>query len=115
MKFGPFCVFLCVWMVLVYSPWVHQIWGGGHLMRLGVWDFAGGICVHTTAGWSSLAACLALGKRHRPVAQAHSIVIVVTGTGILWWGWLGFNGGSALVANGTAVGATANTHISAAM
>jgi Amt family ammonium transporter len=118
MRFGPFCVFLTLWLTLVYSPWCHQIWGGGLLMKGGVWDFAGGIVVHTTAGWSALAACLALGNRKAKIeggdiSEPHSVPIVVVGTGILWFGWFGFNGGSALEMNGTAVAASINSQISA--
>lgn len=120
MKFGPFCVFIVLWLALVYAPWCHQIWGGGRLMEQGVWDFAGGIVVHTTAGWSALAACLALGKRKvkeagGDIPEPHSVPIVLIGTGILWFGWFGFNGGSSLAMNNTAVGAVINSQMSAAM
>jgi Amt family ammonium transporter len=87
-------------------------------MQGGVWDFAGGIVVHTTAGWSALAACLALGKRKvkaqgGDIPEPHNVPIVMVGTGILWFGWFGFNGGSALAMNGTAVAASVNSQLSA--
>merc|ERR1712087_397085 len=90
MYFGPFCIFIVTWTILIYCPWCHQVWGGGQLMNLGVWDFAGGIPVHTCAGWSSLGACLALGRRQakvlgRHIPEPHSMPMVTTGTGILFF------------------------------
>lgn len=119
MRFGPYLIFLCLWSILVYYPWCHQIWGGGFLQMNGVWDFAGGIVVHSTAGWSALASALALGPRKafvegRDIVEPHNIPLVVTGTGILWFGWFGFNAGSALGVNVTATTALVNSHIAAA-
>jgi len=120
MRFAPYCFFILMWSLLVYFPWCHQIWGGGKLQQMGVWDFAGGIVVHTTAGWSALASALALGPRKakaegKDLAEPHSVPIVVVGTGILWFGWFGFNGGSALGINETATTAVTNSHLAAAM
>mmetsp|Transcript_8780 Transcript_8780/g.21952 ORF Transcript_8780/g.21952 Transcript_8780/m.21952 type:complete len:441 (+) Transcript_8780:62-1384(+) len=120
MNFGPYCIFIVLWVLVVYCPWCHQMWGGGFLSQQGVFDFAGGIVVHITAGWSSLAACLALGKRNivaegGDLREPHSIPLVLLGTGILWFGWFGFNGGSALSVDSTAVGAAINSHLSAAV
>lgn len=120
MRFAPYCIFICLWSLLVYAPWCHQVWGGGMVQQMGVWDFAGGIVVHATAGWSALAAAIVLGPRKCKVegtdlAEPHSVPIVVTGTGILWFGWFGFNGGSALSLNEVAVTAVTNTHLAAAM
>lgn len=118
MRFPSYLLFICVWSLLVYYPWCHQIWGGGYLQKLGVWDFAGGIVVHSTAGWSALATALALGPRQvkkdgKDLAEPHNVPMVMIGTGILWFGWFGFNGGSALGINETAVTAVTNSHFSA--
>eukprot|EP00930_Biecheleria_cincta_P005625 TRINITY_DN106559_c0_g1_i1.p1 TRINITY_DN106559_c0_g1~~TRINITY_DN106559_c0_g1_i1.p1 ORF type:complete len:424 (+),score=61.78 TRINITY_DN106559_c0_g1_i1:84-1355(+) len=117
MRFAPYCLFIVLWSILIYFPACHQIWGGGLMQQMGVWDFAGGIVVHTTAGWSALSTALALGPRKDKdnLAEPHSVPIVVVGTGILWFGWFGFNGGSALGMNTTAVTAVTNTHLAAAM
>eukprot|EP00933_Yihiella_yeosuensis_P046959 TRINITY_DN4258_c1_g2_i1.p1 TRINITY_DN4258_c1_g2~~TRINITY_DN4258_c1_g2_i1.p1 ORF type:complete len:418 (-),score=54.94 TRINITY_DN4258_c1_g2_i1:286-1539(-) len=119
MKFGPYMIFIVLWSLLVYFPWVKQIWGGGFFQQMGVWDFAGGIVVHTTAGWSALASAIALGARKAKtdgtdLGEPHNVPIVVTGTGILWFGWFGFNGGSSLAVNETTVTAVTNTHLAAA-
>jgi len=118
MRPGAFLVFTALWSILVYYPWCHQIWGGGFFQTFGVWDFAGGIVVHSTAGWSALASALALGPRKaiqegKDLAEPHSVPFVVTGTGLLWFGWLGFNGGSALAMNEIAVTAAVNSQIAA--
>eukprot|EP00931_Biecheleriopsis_adriatica_P020704 TRINITY_DN13753_c0_g1_i2.p1 TRINITY_DN13753_c0_g1~~TRINITY_DN13753_c0_g1_i2.p1 ORF type:complete len:443 (+),score=78.47 TRINITY_DN13753_c0_g1_i2:70-1398(+) len=120
MRYAPFLIFITLWSILVYFPWCHQIWGGGYFQQIGTWDFAGGIVVHSTAGWSALAAAIALGQRKvvkegKDIAEPHNVPIVVVGTGILWYGWFGFNGGSALGVNETAVTAVTNSHLSAAM
>eukprot|EP00933_Yihiella_yeosuensis_P005327 TRINITY_DN109813_c0_g1_i1.p1 TRINITY_DN109813_c0_g1~~TRINITY_DN109813_c0_g1_i1.p1 ORF type:complete len:453 (+),score=76.59 TRINITY_DN109813_c0_g1_i1:65-1423(+) len=119
MRFGPFLFFICAWSILVYYPWCHMIWGGGLFQKASVWDFAGGIVVHTSAGWSALAAALALGPRKHildgtSLAEPHSIPIIVAGTGILWFGWFGFNGGSSLGVSEITSTAVVNTHIAAA-
>jgi len=119
MRPGAFLVFTALWSILVYYPWCHQIWGGGFFQTFGVWDFAGGIVVHSTAGWSALATALALGPRKairegKDLAEPHSVPFVVIGTGLLWFGWLGFNGGSALAMNEIAVTAALNSQIAAA-
>lgn len=119
MRFAPYLLFICLWSLFVYYPWCHQIWGGGYFQKLGVWDFAGGIVVHSTAGWSALATALALGPRRskregKDLAEPHNVPIVMVGTGILWFGWFGFNGGSALGINEIAVTAVTNSHFSAA-
>ncbi|CAE8665445.1 unnamed protein product [Polarella glacialis] len=119
MRFGPYLLFLALWSIFVYYPWCHQIWGGGWLQSQGVWDFAGGIVVHCTAGWSALATALALGPRRaklqgNDLGEPHSVPIVLIGTGILWFGWFGFNGGSAMGINEVAVTAVTNSHLSAA-
>lgn len=116
-KFSVFLVFGAIWSLLVYVPVAHWIWGnGGWLANFGVLDFAGGAVVHVTAGVSALVAALVLGKRrafgHTPIIP-HNIPFVALGTGILWFGWMGFNGGSALAANGNALSAIMATHLSA--
>mmetsp|Transcript_86016 Transcript_86016/g.135088 ORF Transcript_86016/g.135088 Transcript_86016/m.135088 type:complete len:448 (-) Transcript_86016:125-1468(-) len=120
MRFGPYCVFLVAWLVLVYGPCCHQIWGGGLAMKEGICEWAGGIVVHISSGWSGLAVCVVLGKRKvkavgGELPEPHNIPIVVVGTGILWFGWFGFNGGSALAMNGDAVASIINTQIAAAV
>jgi len=107
-----------LWMVLVYAPFCHWVWGGGWMAEWGVFDFAGGIVVHITAGFSALASLLIVGRRHVPegmepgeIDVPHNIPMVATGTAILWFGWFGFNGGSALASGGVAVAAAVNTEI----
>eukprot|EP00440_Ansanella_granifera_P005857 gb/GFBE01006352.1/.p1 GENE.gb/GFBE01006352.1/~~gb/GFBE01006352.1/.p1 ORF type:complete len:446 (+),score=97.34 gb/GFBE01006352.1/:1-1338(+) len=120
MRYLPYLIFIVLWSILVYYPWCHQIWGGGWFQKNGAWDFAGGIVVHTTAGWSALATALALGPRKvkaegKDIHEPHNVPIVLTGTGILWFGWFGFNGGSAMAINETATTAMTNSHLAAAM
>jgi len=117
-RFGPFMVFVTLWMVLVYAPFCHWVWGGGWLAEWGVWDFAGGIVVHITAGFSALASLLVVGRRAVPEGMCaedmdvpHNIPMVATGTAMLWFGWFGFNGGSALASNGVATAAAVNSEI----
>jgi Amt family ammonium transporter len=118
MKFSAVLLFSALWLVVVYTPICHMTWGGagGHFADLGVFDFAGGIVVHITAGVAALVACILIGPRQgypkTPMAP-HNLTMCVTGTGMLWVGWYGFNGGSALAANGSAAMAIAVTHISA--
>jgi len=119
MKFKPYMAFVTLWSLLVYCPACHWIWGYGFLAKMGVWDWAGGYVVHTTAGFSALAGALLLGKRTVPQGAAeldttpHHIPFVALGTAILWFGWFGFNGGSALAANDLAMLSAANSQISA--
>ena len=116
-NFGPYMVFIALWAHLVYFPVCHWIWGGGWMAKQGVWDFAGGIVIHVTAGFSALATVVALPSRHHLDASVenkpHNIPFVALGTGLLWFGWFGFNGGSALGANNQAAYASINSEISA--
>lgn len=117
MKFSTMMVFTALWALLVYVPVCHWVWGGGWLADMGVMDFAGGIVIHITAGVSALVAALVLGKRKGFPTVAmppHNMPMVVTGAGMLWVGWFGFNAGSALTADGSAGMAMLVTHISAA-
>ncbi len=117
MKFSAMLLFSALWLTLVYAPVAHWVWGGGWLGQLGVLDFAGGIVVHITAGVAALVSALVLGRRHGFPTTAmppHNMTIVVTGAGMLWVGWFGFNAGSALAANGNAGMAMMATHLSAA-
>lgn len=116
MKFSAMLVFSMLWVTLVYTPVCHWVWGGGFLQKMGVLDFAGGIVVHITAGISALVAALVLGPRKgfgKTAMAPHNMTMTVIGAGMLWVGWYGFNGGSALAANGTAGMALVATHISA--
>jgi Amt family ammonium transporter len=118
MKLAVVTVFLIIWTVIVYLPVAHWVWGGGWLFDLGALDFAGGTVVHITAGVTVLAATLVIGKRlsrqNNSEEQAHNIPFVVLGGALLWLGWFGFNGGSALAANELAVSALVVTQIAAA-
>ena len=117
MKFSALLLFSGLWLTLVYVPVAHWVWGGGWLSRLGVLDFAGGIVVHITAGVAALVSALVLGGRHGFPTTAmlpHNMTMAVTGAGMLWVGWFGFNAGSALAANGNAGMAMLATHLSAA-
>jgi len=118
--FGPYIIFISVWLILVYCPFCHAIWGpdGWLGAKWGVKDFAGGIVVHTTAGFSALAAVHYLGPRaavldKEPENTPHNIPFVALGTALLWFGWFGFNGGSALASGGGAAFAAVNTEIAA--
>lgn len=118
MKFSAYLVFTLLWSTFVYDPICHWVWGsGGWLRQLGVLDFAGGIVVHTSAGIAALATALIIGRRkglnHTP--SPHNLPLVVVGTGLLWFGWFGFNGGSALAVNSVAVNAFITTNAAAAM
>lgn len=118
--FGFVLLFSGLWMLVVYAPVVHMIWGGGMLSdggifgETGVRDFAGGIVVHETAGLAALLVAWVLGPRHHKSTPPHSPGMVMIGAGMLWVGWFGFNGGSALAANGQAAMAITVTHLSAA-
>jgi Amt family ammonium transporter len=95
-RFVPYMIFLTVWLLFVYFPFVHMVWGGGFLQRWGVLDFAGGIVVHAIAGMAALASVFYVGKRRVAEKGPHSIPLVALGTGLLWFGWYGFNAGSEL-------------------
>ncbi len=117
MKFSSMLWFSALWLLLVYVPVCHWIWGGGWLAELGVMDFAGGIVIHVNAGVAALVTALVLGKRQGFPTIAmppHNMTMVVTGAGMLWVGWFGFNAGSALTADGSAGMAMLVTHIGAA-
>ena len=118
-KFKAFVLFIILWSTLVYAPAAHWMWGvGGWLADWGAKDFAGGAVVHLTSGVAAISAALVFGKRMglgKESMEPHNISYIVLGAGLLWFGWFGFNGGSALAANGTAVSAFVVTHISAAV
>ena len=118
MKFSAFAVFTVVWATLVYDPVAHWVWGvGGWLREMGVLDFAGGTVVHIISGVSGLVICIMLGKRKghgKEVMLPHHLPMTVLGAGLLWFGWFGFNAGSALGANEIASNAFVVTHVSAA-
>ena len=116
-RFSFVVAFTVLWTTIVYLPVAHWIWGGGWLAQLGVIDFAGGIVVHTTAGVSALIAALMVGARRgfpHSLVPPHSPGLTMAGAGMLWFGWFGFNGGSALAANSTAASAILATHFAAA-
>ncbi|AXU19976.1 ammonium transporter [Novosphingobium sp. THN1] len=116
-RFGWVVAFTALWSLLVYAPVAHWIWGGGWLAtRFGTLDFAGGIVVHTTAGVSALIVAMLLGKRAgfpKTLMLPHSPALTMAGAALLWVGWFGFNGGSALAANDDAASAIINTHLAA--
>jgi Amt family ammonium transporter len=117
MKFTAFLVFSVLWATLVYDPMAHWVWGVGGILRdLGALDFAGGTVVHINAGAAALAAALVLGKRkgYPDTSPPHNLPFAILGAALLWFGWFGFNAGSALSANGLAVSAFATTHLAAA-
>ncbi|MCG6552800.1 MAG: ammonium transporter [Candidatus Magnetominusculus sp. LBB02] len=117
MKFSAFLVFTFVWTVVVYNPVAHWVWGkGGWMASMGVMDFAGGIVVHVTSGFSALAAALYMGKRKgfpHDQMPPHNLPLTVIGTGILWFGWFGFNGGSALASGQLSTLAFVTSHTAA--
>lgn len=118
MKFSAVLWFTILWLAVVYFPVCHWVWGGGWLSDKGALDFAGGLVVHITAGVGALVAAMVLGSRHgfpQMPLPPHNMTMTVTGAGMLWVGWFGFNGGSALAANGDAGMAMLVTHISAAV
>lgn len=117
MKFSAMLLFSAVWLVLVYIPVTHWVWGGGWLAKMGLYDFAGGTVVHITAGVAALVAAIVIGPRRGfpgSMIMPHNMTMTIAGAGMLWVGWFGFNGGSALAANGDASMAMLVTHISAA-
>jgi Amt family ammonium transporter len=111
-RFSAYLIFLVVWLLFVYFPFVHMVWGGGILQKWGVIDFAGGIVVHAIAGMAALASVFYVGKRHRS-DSAHSIPLVALGTGLLWFGWYGFNAGSELAVDAVTAQAFLNTDVAA--
>lgn len=116
MKFSSFCLFCVIWLFVVYVPSAHWVWGGGFLASMGVVDFAGGIVVHINAGIAGLVAALVIGNRQgygRENLSPFDLSLAVMGTGLLWVGWFGFNGGSALGAGSRAVFAIVATHLAA--
>jgi len=112
-RFAPYLIFLVAWLLCVYFPIVHMVWGGGLLQKWGVLDFAGGIVVHATAGWAALASVFFVGKRHSTDPGMHSIPLVALGTGLLWFGWYGFNAGSELAVDAVTGQAFLNTDVAA--
>ncbi len=111
--FKAYMWFLTAWLVFVYFPFVHMVWGGGILQKWGVLDFAGGIVVHNIAGMAALASVLYVGKRRVADAGPHSIPLVALGTGLLWFGWYGFNAGSEFRVDAITASAFLNTDIAA--
>ncbi len=117
-NFKSYLKFLVLWSLFVYVPFAHWVWGGGFLAQWGMKDFAGGIVVHLSAGIAALASVFVVGKRKLAPGEKllpHNIAFVALGTGLLWFGWFGFNGGSALAANGVAAIAFVNTDIAASV
>ena len=118
MKFSAFFWFMALWSLLVYAPLCHWVWAeGGWLAKMGVLDFAGGTVVHISCGVAALVACLMMGRRHdfpREPIIPHNLPLVLIGGGLLWFGWFGFNAGSAYAANGIAASTLVATHASAA-
>ena len=118
MKFGAFVVFILLWAILIYNPMAHWVWGGGFLAKLGALDFAGGLVIHILSGVSGLTVCILLGKRRgygKVPMLPHHLPMTVLGAALLWFGWFGFNAGSALGANGLAANAFITTQAAAAM
>ena len=117
MRFFPYLVFITLWSLVVYAPIAHWVWGGGFLAKLGALDFAGGTVVHVNAATAALVAALVIGQRKDYARQAilpHNVPFVLLGAGLLWFGWFGFNAGSALAANGIASLAFVNTMLAPA-
>ncbi len=115
MKFSAWILFSILWLTLAYLPVAHWMWGGGFLAKLGALDFAGGTVVHINAGIAALVGALVLGKRRQAALMPNNLTLVVTGAGLLWFGWFGFNAGSALAANGLAAAAFINTNTATAI
>ncbi|HXY55692.1 MAG TPA: ammonium transporter [Nitrospirota bacterium] len=115
MKFSAWLLFSVLWLTVVYVPIAHWVWGNGFLAKLGALDFAGGTVVHINAGIAALVGALVLGKRREKAIMPSNLTLVVTGAGLLWFGWFGFNAGSALAANGLAGAAFINTNTATAM
>lgn len=116
-KYSAFFIFAIAWSLFVYFPLAHWIWGGGWLAQMGVWDFAGGIVIHTSAGMAAIAAGLVFGRRKNygpQIMVPHNLPLAVIGATMLWLGWFGFNAGSALAANGVAGNALLTSQIGCA-
>ena len=117
MRFTAMLVFSVLWLIVVYAPITHWVWGGGWLAQMGLYDFAGGTVVHITAGVAALVSAIVLGPRTgfgtTPIPP-HNLTLTMAGAGMLWVGWFGFNGGSALASDGSAAMAMYATHVSAA-
>lgn len=111
--FKSYLIFLVLWQVLVYYPFAHMVWGGGLLAQWGVKDFAGGIVVHATAGFAALASVIYVGKRRDTQSPPNSIPLIAIGTGLLWFGWYGFNAGSELDVDAITGQAFLNTDVAA--
>ncbi len=117
MKFSAFLLFSVLWATIVYDPMAHWVWGvGGFLRELGALDFAGGIVVHISAGMGALAAALVVGRRrgYPDISPPHNLPFAILGAALLWFGWFGFNAGSALTSGTVAVSAFVSTHVAAA-
>ncbi|MEW6214466.1 MAG: ammonium transporter [Nitrospirota bacterium] len=114
MKFSAWILFSILWMTFVYVPVAHWVWGGGFLAKLGTLDFAGGTVVHINAGIAGLVGALVLGKRSEVALIPNNLTLVVLGAGLLWFGWFGFNAGSAVASNGLAGAAFINTNTATA-
>ena len=112
-SFKAYMAFLTLWLVFVYFPFVHMIWGGGFLQQWGVLDFAGGIVVHNIAGMAALASILYVGRRRVADSGPHSVPLVALGTGLLWFGWYGFNAGSEFKVDSVTAIAFLNTDVAA--
>ncbi len=115
MKFSAWIIFSVLWMTFAYLPIAHWVWGNGFLAKLGALDFAGGTVVHINAGIAALVGALVLGKRRDKALMPNNLIMVVTGAGLLWFGWFGFNAGSALAANGLSTAAFLNTNTATAV
>ncbi len=117
MRFSAFLLFIILWCTFVYSPLCHWVWGGGWMFKMGALDFAGGAVVHMSSASAALAAALVIGRRKgfgKRSFLPHNLPMTMIGTALLWFGWFGFNAGSALAANGLAGNAFVTTHIAAA-
>ena len=115
MKFSAWIIFSVLWMTIVYLPVAHWVWGNGFLAKAGALDFAGGTVVHVNAGIAALVGALLLGKRREKAIIPSNLTLVITGAGLLWFGWFGFNAGSALAASGLAGAAFINTNTATAV
>ena len=115
MKFSAWILFSILWFTIVYIPVAHWVWGGGFLSKMGALDFAGGTVVHINAGAAALVGALILGRRREKALLPGNLTLVITGAGLLWFGWFGFNAGSALAANGLAGAAFINTNTATAV
>ena len=117
MRFGAYLAFITLWSLVVYAPVAHWVWGGGFLAKMGALDFAGGTVVHINAATAAFVAAVVIGQRKDYARQAilpHNVPFTLLGAGLLWFGWFGFNAGSALAANGTAALAFVNTMLAPA-